>query len=230
MAAAAEIASRSVVISNADVFASREILDRYVLRTLTGDRALSCLRARIERRSVHRTRFRARTSTSEYVGGGTCCTRGITDLPSEGPLDVGEAGAGRRGDEIRIKRRGARAARVAADPPHCSISDSGCDPIWAPRAMGQLASFAGCLASQHFDIWTWRQTSCISEATRLIRDCQNSMCMTEPTMTADTNRSLETSKLALIDRVWTHTSIPLRSAFRHNPAVQKSSCMRGLPV
>jgi hypothetical protein len=47
----------SVVISNADVFADRGMLARYVSRTLTGVHALSCLRARIERRATHGTRY-----------------------------------------------------------------------------------------------------------------------------------------------------------------------------
>ena len=45
-----------VVISNASVFASPAMLDRYVARTLGRD-ALGCLRARMERRSAGRSRF-----------------------------------------------------------------------------------------------------------------------------------------------------------------------------
>jgi hypothetical protein len=46
----------SIVISNADVFASEAMLDRYVARTL-GRVALACLRARMERRSTGRLHF-----------------------------------------------------------------------------------------------------------------------------------------------------------------------------
>lgn len=51
-------ASRSamVLISNADVFATHQMLDRYVARTLAGS-ALACLRARIQRHATHGSRY-----------------------------------------------------------------------------------------------------------------------------------------------------------------------------
>jgi hypothetical protein len=48
--------SAMVLISNADVFATRRMLDRYVGRTLAGN-ALACLRARVQRRATHGSRY-----------------------------------------------------------------------------------------------------------------------------------------------------------------------------
>jgi hypothetical protein len=45
-----------VLISNADVFATRRMLDRYVRRTLAGN-ALACIRARILRRATYGSRY-----------------------------------------------------------------------------------------------------------------------------------------------------------------------------
>jgi hypothetical protein len=48
--------SAMVLISNADVFATRPMLDRYVGRTLAAD-ALACPRAGIQRRATHNSRY-----------------------------------------------------------------------------------------------------------------------------------------------------------------------------